>query len=68
MTPAEEEDSRPRPRNLYVDGLSTKDGRGAGLIIESPTRARYKHALKFMFKASNNEAKYEAFVMGIELC
>jgi len=51
-----------------VDGLSTKDGRAADLIIESPTGARYEHALKFMFKASNNEPEYEALVVGIELC
>jgi len=63
-----EEDSRPWPYNLYVDGLSTKDGSGAGLIIESPTGVRYEHVLKFMFKASNNEAEDEALVTGIELC
>ena len=27
-----------------------------------------EHALKFMFKASNNEVKYEALILGIELC
>jgi len=68
MMPAEEEESRPRPWNLHVDGSSTKDGSGAGLIIKSPTGARYEHALKFMFKASNNDIEYEALVMGIELC
>jgi len=51
-----------------VDGSSTKDGSGAGLIIESSNGARYEHALKFMFKASNNEAEYEALIAGIELC
>ena len=50
-----------------MDGSSTKDGSGAGLIIESPTKAHYEHALKFVFKASNNEAEYEALVTGIEL-
>jgi len=67
MTPAKEEDSYPRPWNLYVDGSSTKDGSGAGLIIENPTEARYEHALKFMFKASNKEAEHEALAAGIEL-
>jgi len=67
-TPAEERVLCPRPWNLYVDGLSIKDGSGAGLIIESPTGAQYEHALKFMFKASNNEAEYEALIAGIELC
>ena len=26
------------------------------------------YALKFMFKASNNEAEYEALIVGLELC
>jgi len=66
-TPAEKE-SQLQPWHLYVDGSSTKDGSGAGLIIESPGRTRYEHALKFMFKASNNEAEYEALIAGLELC
>jgi len=68
MTSADEGDSCPCPWNLSVDRSSTKDGNGAGLIIESPTGAQYEHALKFMFKASNNEAEYEAVVAGTELC
>jgi len=63
-----EKESQPRPWHLYVDGSSIKDGSGASLIIESPTGARYEHALKFMFKASNNEGEYEALVAGLELC
>ena len=67
-TPVEEGDLHPWPGNLYVDGLLTKDGSGADLIIESPTGVRYKHTFKFMFKLSNNEAEYEALIAGIELC
>jgi len=54
--------------SLYVDGFSTKDGSGANLIIETPHGGKHEHALKFMFKASNNEAKYKALIAGIELC
>jgi len=63
-----ETNSRPQPWHLYVDGSSTKDDSRAGLIIESPIGVRYEHALKFTFKASNNEAEYEALVARIELC
>ena len=42
--------------NLYVDGSSTKDDSGAGLIIKTPQGERQEHTLKFMFKASNSEA------------
>ena len=51
-----------------MDGSSTKAGSGADLIIESSWGERHEHALKFMFKASNNEDEYEALIAGIELC
>jgi len=59
-------DSSPLPPSwsIYVDGSSTKDGIGAGLIIESPPGERHEHALKLMFKESNNEAEYEALDSG----
>ena len=40
---------------------------GVDLIIENPTGTRYEHALKFIFKASNNEPEYEALITGLEL-
>ena len=51
-----------------MDGSSTKDGSAIGLIIESPRGERYEHALKFIFKALSNEAKYEALIAGVEFC
>ena len=68
ITPAEEGDLHPPPWNLYVDGSSTNDGSGVDLIIESPAGVQHEHALKFMFKAPNNEAECEALTVGIELC
>ena len=68
VTPISDDESHPQPWSLYLDGSSTKDGSGAGLIIESPDGERHEHALKFLFKASNNEAEYEALIVGIELC
>jgi len=53
---------------LYIDVLATDEGSGAGLIIVSPKESTYEHALKFMFKTSNNEAEYEALLAGMELC
>ena len=53
---------------LYVDGSATSGGSGAGLIIVSPTGRVHEHALKFLFKASNNEAEYEALLAGMDLC
>ena len=41
-------------------------GSGAGLIVVSPTGRVYEQALKFLFKASNNEADYEALLAGMD--
>jgi len=57
--------SIPPSWNFYVDGSSTKDENRAGLTIESPPGEQYKHALKFMFKASNNEAEYKVLTTGV---
>jgi len=38
------------------------------MVIKTPSSKRHEHALKFMFRASNNEAEYEALIAGLELC
>jgi len=43
-------------RILYIDRSNTNGESGAGLIMASPEGHTYEHALKFMFKTSNNEA------------
>ena len=53
---------------LYVDGSATSGGSGAGVIVVSLTRRVHELALKFLFKASNNEAEYEALLAGMDLC
>ncbi|XP_073125146.1 uncharacterized protein [Henckelia pumila] len=52
---------------VYVDGSSTSSGSGAGIIVESPQGDKFQYAIKFLFPATNNEAEYEAFIMGIKL-
>ena len=52
---------------LYVDGSSNDGGSEACLILVSPEGHRIHYALKFRFKASNNEAEYEALIAGLEL-
>ncbi|XP_071926041.1 uncharacterized protein [Coffea arabica] len=42
---------------LYVDGASSKEGCGAGLLLISPTREELPYALRFDFRASNNESE-----------
>ncbi|XP_073136943.1 uncharacterized protein [Henckelia pumila] len=52
---------------VYVDGSSTSIGSGAGIVVESPQGDKFQYVIKFLFPATNNEAKYEAFIMGIKL-
>nr|XP_027122043.1 uncharacterized protein LOC113738985 [Coffea arabica] len=58
-TPAEE------PWVLFVDGASSKEGSGVGLLLTSPTGEELTYALRFDFPASNNEAEYEALLTGL---
>ena len=50
-----------------MDGSSNEGGLGAGLILVSPKGHRMHCALRFKFKASNNEAEYEALIAGLNL-
>ena len=52
---------------LYVDGASNAQGSGAGLILTSPEGIDIEYALRFGFHASNNEAEYEAVIVGLNL-
>ena len=52
---------------LYVDGSSSQEGSGAGLLLESPEGQELNYSLKFDFKASNNMAEYEALIAGLQL-
>ena len=50
-----------------MDGSSNEGGSGAGLILVSLEGHRMHCALTFGFKASNNEAEYEALIVGLNL-
>ena len=52
---------------LFVDGLSNLKGSGAGVILEGPGEIIIEQSLKFEFKASNNQAEYEALIAGLNL-
>ncbi|KAL0445030.1 UNVERIFIED_CONTAM: hypothetical protein Slati_2225700 [Sesamum latifolium] len=52
---------------LHVDGSSTTQGSGVGIIVTSPQGEDLEFAIKFGFKASNNEAEYEALVIGMKM-
>ena len=47
---------------VFVDGASSAMGAGAGVIIITPKGIRLEHSFRLGFKASNNEAEYEALI------
>jgi len=52
---------------LSVDGSSNQQGSGAGIILEGHNGVLIEQALRFAFKASNNQADYEALIAGMLL-
>ncbi|KAL0453904.1 UNVERIFIED_CONTAM: hypothetical protein Slati_1368500 [Sesamum latifolium] len=52
---------------LHVDGSSMAQGSGASIVITTPQGEDLEFAIKFNFKASNNEAEYEALVIGMRM-
>ncbi|GKD59404.1 reverse transcriptase domain-containing protein [Tanacetum coccineum] len=63
----EEEDELPEPWILFTDGSSCTDGSGVGLILTNPEGMEFTYALRFRFDATNNEAKYEALIVGLRI-
>ncbi|XP_021752462.1 uncharacterized protein LOC110717969 [Chenopodium quinoa] len=61
-------DEKKKIWTAFTDGSSTVNGSGVGVVITSPEGKTFEYALKFSFKASNNEAEYEAAIAGLELC
>ena len=51
-----------RSWRVFVDGASSTMGAGAGIVIITPEGIRLEHSFRLGFKASNNEAEYEALI------
>ena len=52
---------------LQVDGSSNHQGSRAGLVFTTSDDSMLKQAITLSFKASNNEAEYEALLVGLRL-
>ncbi|XP_075481101.1 uncharacterized protein LOC142521805 [Primulina tabacum] len=50
---------------VYVDGSSTNEGIGVGVLLISPKGDELKLVVRLDFRASNNEAEYEAVLAGL---
>jgi len=52
---------------IFVDGASNLQGSGVGVILEGPNGVLIEQALRFSFKASNNQVEYETLMqVGVE--
>nr|GEX12571.1 reverse transcriptase domain-containing protein [Tanacetum cinerariifolium] len=60
-------EAQEEPWTLFTDGSSCVDGPGAGLILTNPDGIEFTYALRFQFAASNNEAEYEALIVGLRI-
>ncbi|KAM2654056.1 hypothetical protein EV2_025609 [Malus domestica] len=53
--------------HLHADGVSNNKGSGGGVVLVTPDGSMLEQAITLGFKASNNEAKYEALLAGLRM-
>ena len=63
--PGEKWPSQSKVWTLFVDGASNQHGCGAGIVLIDPEGIESSHCLRFEFRATNNEAEYEALLAGL---
>ena len=52
---------------VYVDSAANQRGSGVRLVVVSPERIIIEKFLRLGFSATNNEAKYEALLVGMAM-
>ena len=50
---------------VYVDGAANHRGSRVGLVLVSPERITIEKSLRLDLSATNNEAEYEALLVGM---
>ena len=53
--------------SIYVDGSSTHENGGVGVLLLGPDHQEFQYSLRFMFPTTNNAAEYEALLAGLRL-
>ncbi|KAJ9561688.1 hypothetical protein OSB04_006848 [Centaurea solstitialis] len=56
-----------QPWILYVDGSSNVRGCGLGIVLKSSQGGSIVYSVRCEFKATNNEAEYEALIAGLDI-
>ncbi|XP_064979374.1 uncharacterized protein LOC135620371 [Musa acuminata AAA Group] len=69
LTQIEDRDLEQTPEawTLYVDDSASSRGTDTGLVLLAPDGRSFERSLRFGFKATNNEAEYEALLAGLRL-
>jgi len=57
----------PMPWTLFFDGSSCKQGGGIGIVIILPRGASFEFVFQAKSMTTNNQAKYEAILKGLQL-
>ena len=52
---------------VYIDGAANQRGSGVGLVLISPEKITIEKSLRLGFLAINNEAEYEALLVGMTM-
>ena len=52
---------------IHMDGSSNKQAGGADVVLHSPEGDEIEWIVRFDFSTTNNEAEYEALVVGLDL-
>jgi len=52
---------------MYFDGVSSKHGKGVGIVLKSPLGRVFKFAYRLEFEATNNIAEYEALLLDLKM-
>ena len=52
---------------LFVDGATSSQGNGAGIVLIPPEGEPLEYSLRFAFPSSNNVVEYETLTDGLRL-
>jgi len=55
------------PWTLFFDGSTCDRGAGIGIVLISPGGKKYEFSLLIVAMSTNNQAKYQALIKGLEL-
>jgi len=55
------------PWTLFFDGSTCDQGAGIGIVLISPRGKKYEFSLPIVATSTNNQAKYQALIKGLEL-